>query len=766
MVPESCPVNFNIVQEHLAGQKLPIRQVNLSALMREGRSGAQLWQVESVFTSGEIKFAVVKIAAKGKQKEISDDWEGYHRLSKHWPEQYLPEHYIVIDAANVVSDDPQAKVLFSSYANPRDTRIATLGATLQQRWSQGVQFLDQICRMYQGFWQHSKQISQVNGDAYAHLKNCLDWLYPKIGRFSWSDYGLAADNPCLSIAGQGVPNICYYLLHPELWQEENFSLPYLDQHGDFHIHNILVIAPQRFVLIDFEKVGSSLSYCDLAFLLLSLAEEVLLARVVAADRDSLQDLARDMAEQIRSGQEISVDNAFFQPFLDIIRRLWSPLCRTELEYLCLPQQNRIKAMEIALAATALRLSYHKLRKLEHHAGHDANLAMQGYFFYALACHAINDPLLLKASSGVNPSNFSISADELPQSISIWEQTMAIPIANPCKPAKSFITKLIYPIKFCPQWLNMELPGWRRVTKIDPYKYLSSVDFLNDGYFQGKTANLLCWQPTAKGLLPCIFKFDLSYLPGKSRLLKSAAGLPTVVLDEIDLVPLPSKPMAFLGIQLSGSACTIEQYLQWVSQRLFCRLELATGNKQFDAFHPTIGGLRDELQRSLCNQSPIIPSGLGYRSKQVERPKIFQYLLLDSSQKWFDRLTTPSPLSRAWQLLATFSRPKPGYPKGELRISQWEHPDSLHTRYAIHRYGATILAHAGNNFNCGTKRHIFTKAHYLQWIVLRQLLNVMDGIISGITINEMRALHKHYDEETRRYFYHNCFEFFYSQELGS
>jgi hypothetical protein len=103
------------------------------------------------------------------------------------------------------------------------------------------------------------------------------------------------------------------------------------------------------------------------------------------------------------------------------------------------------------------------------------------------------------------------------------------------------------------------------------------------------------------------------------------------------------------------------------------------------------------------------------------------------------------------MILTAARPRPEYPKLSPNTRRFMLPESPNTLYAIHDGGmGALLGPTRDKFNQSQKPRIVMEAHYLQWIIAKQLPHVPDS-------NPM-ALVASFERENRRRFMEEALAF--------
>ncbi len=353
----------------------------------------------------------------------------------------------------------------------------------------------------------------------------------------------------------------------------------------------------------------------------------------------------------------------------------------------------------------------------------------------------------EVGQATEPSSPGVNAEQ-PLDPEVRSKAMALPIACRSAPARSFVTRLIYPIRMTPESLEQAPAGWRRMEKIDQgVSYFSKLKILETDGFRRATEGVLFWRECSVGSLPLVFELNLNLLHNQTIV---ETGPLAIRLRRVDLIPLQDGDGAtgLLSFCFEGGACTLGDYLKWVSLRDFGKIKLQNPNGD-EKQSVRIGGFFKEIKAAISSErSPQLEA----MSKAVtlEKPRICQFLLSPEDQRWPTEGHDPV-FEAGWRLAASFSRLNDRYPKGGgANVSHWTHDEGLDTRYGIHPYGITAWAHAAEQFNRETKSRLVCEALYLLWIVARNLAE------TGADPTPIRVLQ---DETVRLEFFQRCFNFF-------
>ena len=356
-------------------------------------------------------------------------------------------------------------------------------------------------------------------------------------------------------------------------------------------------------------------------------------------------------------------------------------------------------------------------------------------------------------TGIRPAGPALRAASAAPSEDLYEAALAIPLGGG-DDGSAFSARLLRCVQLHDCFWDQTPPGWRREVKTKYYSYFGRLHRTAPPHFLRATQDILAWRPHEGKSLPAVYTLESHLLRDRTRARHDGLNL---TLESVDLIPFNSlgARVGMLGFRVRGSDCTVGQYLRWAAARAALgKLELrdARGNPPV----LTLGGLFEAMEHAVLKgaeldlEAATRPISLGDLS-------FTQCMLLPKDHPWPEPGAEPADpvFELAWRLLATQSRPRPGYPKGsEKSLLLWDHPDAKLTRFAMHRSGFSVLSHASDEFNRTSKFAIVDKALYLQWLVVTEMRNL------GL---DPKLLYRAHKQEVRAQFARRCWEFLEDQE---
>lgn len=719
-----------------------------------GLSGASV-QLLHVQEEGSFGFAVAKVASPDRLQDLTREQRGYELMCSSWPSEVLPRRHLLLETEGLVRGQGRHPVLVASFADERRTKIRTLLELFRADAAAGAHALDVLVAA------HATQ-AEADGPGSKALplqlaRQMVDaTLLERILGFPWHHFGIDADKPCVLLAGRSRINPVHALRHAERYQTPNtpyLRAPMVPIHGDLNPRNVLCPAPDRFVLIDFEKARQGTPHYDLAFLFMWLLQDLVLdaldPTVPALEAELLEHCGR-MAQCFGAGSAtvgpLGGRFASLAPLADHLLLKLRCLTSTGEPSRLLPEELQCGTGGLAIAMAALVRAYYELRDLTRA---DPALAQRprlaGTVFFSIATlffEQAADVQLRPADAGqlfvFPPSQRPARPTEQP--------APAAPIRIECatRPGASRWLRLSWLRTLAPDPRSpLAPPGWTRIVNVDQWSYFSKLGMRTPAALQAETETLLRWLPAGEAALPAIFELDLNLLGG--ALLLDPAAQP-LRLRRIDLVPLPREDRVALSLLLSGGPCTVSEHLTAAGARTYGSHQLHQRHERSGEPHITIGGLIAELCAAL--EEARMPSRAAMQAKVSlgDQPFVFQYLLSPEEQDWAE-LVSSAGFEAAWRAVATLARASAHTPKGDAgELQHWTHPEAPRTRFGLHRRAITVWASAATQFNRDTKPHIVHEALYFQWLLARELAQ------SGATGEAILYAHR---ETVRRKFFSAC-----------
>ena len=694
------------------GEKMgtPISRIDRVGDLPAGCSGASVMPVIIQTASGEAHFAVIKTSPK--EADIEADLDGAAELQDSWLKEHIPRfsHRVRLESGQTYA--------VSAYAGGRRPRADSLLDVMQKNQSEAAVTLKQVVDLHiamtleQGLGEPRKPREVMRGMLHAEMREKLDV-------FHWTRFGVEPDRPRMLVGERLRPNPLYALRRPDLWRG---GIPWLVRweptHGDLNAENILLCGDVKPVFIDFEKVRLGIPLYDLAFLACKLVEKLYLdqSAAVAPEFNLAEMLARP--ESFVVGAGTAMLSPVVEEILVPINNLVDP---ARAKGMLAPEWMRSLA-SLALSTAALVRAFYELRcagdRTRSSGDASARHLRNGQFYFAMSGIALHqNDLTIPADEnsdhfelrGRSPLAPGTDPDPL-------DDALAVEVRCDELPRRSFATRLMWLVPMPTPIDGPELPGWRRLEKVEQYSYFSKMNIRTNEAMAQLTGDALVWAPLPGGeKLPLVFELQEAVLPGP-RLMEFKRGPEDLRLAKVDLVPVRGGSMAWLGFRFEGGPCSLEQYLTWLSNRSFGKLSI-TFNRGSNGARARMGRIMDELCSALRDrrEPEVLAPG---NAPAGEQPYFFQLLLCPRWPFHGSEAVT----DRAWGLLCSGSRPKKEYPKERPeRLASWEKfAHQTASLYGAVNKGVTVLAHGGVQFNAQTKPTSFGEAEYLLWIIARTM----------------------------------------------
>lgn len=757
-------LDLRAMQDKLAEKRAEPGTLKFNEPLVEGLSGAQVWLMHYDAEDSGYRFTVLKVS--DKPDDLQREQRGYETLKTGSLDEFLPQFQHLLDG--VRADDPELPVILSCFATPRSLRCTPLGQLAEESDALAGETLRQLRSAYATALDSVEH--RREREPYDHLDHMAppDLLEKLRNPESWTAHGISPETPSVLLGRTLRPNAVHALCSRDAWVKQNFGVPHVPIHGDLNENNLLQVSPEdeeheRFVLIDFEKAHLGIPHYDLAFLFVRLLFSLALTRL-PEDADPIK-LAERLADTFtndearKRGLPVDLRRASMA-----VQELFHPLKGLQESKAYVRQwQETTGRMALAVASTALCFYELRNRTRNEAAGHLPEArrnAVAATFLYTLACCLLDDPKLIEQQQEHftypdlgQPAREVAPASDAPEAPATESDRAA---ALQLRVQRAQI-KLVLIRSTNHAWAGTPPAGWRRMSKVGDFSYLSRCGADLPEYRRA-TNTCLSWQETEEGaVLPLVLQLDESALATREAELV-LEGAPTARILSVDLIPSQEGAAAALGITLGVENCSVEEYLTLVAARVPGKLHFRWPKRPDDEGF-TLAALERELFAALKDNRAPRRDGLTVLKKRfrASRTLTTQYLLSAPDQPWSDLTATPA-FQLAWNLIVSRSPPHdPAYPKNPESIRHWTHPSAKGTtEYAWWTDGPAAWADGRDEFNTTTKPRIMLESLYLQWLVGNQL--------GPDLIDQAREVYHQIDREIRQKFFAECWSGRWKQPL--
>jgi hypothetical protein len=354
--------------------------------------------------------------------------------------------------------------------------------------------------------------------------------------------------------------------------------------------------------------------------------------------------------------------------------------------------------------------------------------------------------------------FGVTADEAcrPPTHPSLADALALPVRNEPHPERSFQVRLKLDIDFDPSHLTALIRpggGWRLAERKDYYSWFAKM---NLEAMHAWARDLLLWHDDGKGERPAVLLMDLSRLP-EACVLNPPSGT-ALRLSQIDVVAYGSssdggRARAAMGLVFEGGACSLGEALSFVSSRanlLKFRVALRGGAEV------SVKDLAWRIEHSLregTRPQPDVSPG----APAPGRGSVQLWQIVHVTQSVWPAAPTATQadlLALAWRLVATVSKPKPGYPKGLEILHDLDSSLAQRTKYGLHDNGGSFLVGATDEkFNEENKPRVVMETHYLHFLLASRHALVGREPLPATALQLMSSVELH------RLYYRHCEEWF-------